>query len=111
MVVNSTSRDATKLILLLRDNQQLSLLDMAGRMKCSKTHVEVICSSLRKAGIIASVHGRNGGYRLAREPGEISFYDIIKATDARFDKGENNHVQEQVINSFKNITMENKKND
>lgn len=36
-----------------------------------------VASSLKKAGLIESVMGNSGGYRLAKDAADISLYDII----------------------------------
>jgi Rrf2 family protein len=36
---------------------------------------------LSRAGIVESVAGRRGGYRLARPPGEITLLDVVQAVD------------------------------
>jgi Rrf2 family protein len=43
--------------------------------------VEQIMHDLRAAGLVKSVRGRSGGYVLARHPEEITFADIVNATD------------------------------
>jgi Rrf2 family protein len=40
-----------------------------------------ILSELRHAGIVESRRGQDGGYRLARDPAEITIADIIRAID------------------------------
>jgi Rrf2 family protein len=40
-----------------------------------------ILQRLAKAGLLHSQHGMNGGYRLARDPKEISAYEVIRAID------------------------------
>jgi len=43
--------------------------------------VERILGDLRRAGIVASVRGRSGGYRLSREAGQITLAEVIRAVD------------------------------
>jgi Rrf2 family protein len=43
--------------------------------------LENILSDLRHAGIVRSQRGAEGGYWLARAPGEISVADVIRAVD------------------------------
>jgi Rrf2 family protein len=43
--------------------------------------VERILGDLRRAGIVASVRGRSGGYRLARDADEVTLAEIIRAVD------------------------------
>jgi len=43
--------------------------------------VERILGDLRRAGIVASVRGRSGGYRLARAADEVTLAEVIRAVD------------------------------
>src|SRR3954469_23639707 len=43
--------------------------------------MENILGQLRQAGIVASRRGAEGGYMLARPPGEIALADVIRAVD------------------------------
>ncbi len=43
--------------------------------------LEVILRQLRLAGLVTSVRGVDGGYRLARDPAEICVADVIRALD------------------------------
>lgn len=45
------------------------------------TFLENILLELKRAGIVRSVRGQSGGFRLAREPGEITLAEIIRALD------------------------------
>jgi Rrf2 family protein len=40
-----------------------------------------ILQRLVKAGLLHSQHGTNGGYTLARDPGKISAFEVIRAID------------------------------
>ncbi len=43
--------------------------------------LQAILADLRRAGIVMSVRGQSGGWRLGREPGDVSVADIIRAVD------------------------------
>lgn len=43
--------------------------------------VENILAELRRAGIVASQRGADGGYRLARDPATVSVADVIRAVE------------------------------
>ncbi|UUZ79337.1 RrF2 family transcriptional regulator [Paenibacillus sp. P26] len=47
----------------------------------SPTYLSKILTKLVKAGMIESVSGANGGYRLSRKKDDISFLDIIHAIE------------------------------
>lgn len=46
-------------------------------------YLEGILSRLKSAGLIESERGKNGGYRMAREPACIRMLDIVEAIDGR----------------------------
>jgi Rrf2 family protein len=54
---------------------------LASRQDIPARFLEGILGQLRKAGIVFSQRGADGGYRLARPPAEISVADIIRVLD------------------------------
>ena len=52
----------------------VSLADIAGRQHISLAYLEQLFGSLRKAGLIHSVRGAKGGYKLAKDDKDISNY-------------------------------------
>ncbi len=52
---------------------------MAGRQDISVSFLENIVGDLRRAGIVVSRRGRNGGYLLARSPEEITIAEVMRA--------------------------------
>jgi len=59
----------------------VSLAEIATRQDISQEYLEQLFLKLRKAGLVESARGPGGGYRLARDPGDIFVYDIIAAVD------------------------------
>lgn len=57
----------------------VSLSAIAERQQLSVAYLEQIFSQLRRAGLVASVRGRSGGYRLAREARSITVAEIMLA--------------------------------
>ena len=55
--------------------------DISRRQEISPRYLEQIFQSLKKAGILNSKRGPRGGYSLAREPGQITVLEVIKATE------------------------------
>lgn len=43
--------------------------------------LEQVLHSMKKAGLVESVRGAQGGYRLSRKPGDLSLADIMEALD------------------------------
>jgi Rrf2 family cysteine metabolism transcriptional repressor len=61
-----------------------SIREIAERRHISENYLEQIFLLLRKAGIVESVRGAQGGYRIAKEPDEISISDIVYAVEGDF---------------------------
>ena len=54
---------------------------LAGEQGLPPRFLGAILADLRRAGIVASQRGAEGGYRLAREPDAITIADVIRALD------------------------------
>ena len=54
-----------------------SIHSIAEETKLSEGYLEQLFIPLKKAGFITGSRGVQGGYRLAKKPGEISAYDIL----------------------------------
>ncbi|CAI6087079.1 RrF2 family transcriptional regulator [Cohnella sp. JJ-181] len=54
---------------------------LADRLGVSQTYLSKMLSKLVKAGLIGSVSGANGGYRLKANYDRISFLDVIHAIE------------------------------
>ena len=61
------------------------LSDIAGRQGISVAYLEQLFVKLRRAGIVDSVRGPGGGYRLAKAPERIRISDILAAVDETMD--------------------------
>ncbi len=57
------------------------LADIARRQEISLSYLEQLFSKLRKGGLVTSVRGPGGGYRLAHPASETRIGDIILAVD------------------------------
>ena len=63
------------------EDKPLSLANIAERQEIPLAYLEQIFARLKKAGLIASVRGPGGGYRLARDGTAISIAEVILAAD------------------------------
>jgi len=59
----------------------LQIKDIASRCNIPRQFLEQIFNRLGKAGIIKSTRGKNGGYELAKPPGQITVLDIVIALE------------------------------
>lgn len=62
---------------------QPSSRDLAELQGVSPTFLAKIFSKLEKAGIVCAAEGIRGGYRLAREPANVSVLDIVDAIEGQ----------------------------
>jgi Rrf2 family protein len=60
---------------------QISLKSIAERQNISENYLEQLFASLRKAGLVKSIRGAQGGYNLSNEPKNISVGDILRALE------------------------------
>ena len=59
----------------------VSLAEIAASQQLSLAYLEQLIGCLRRAGLVASVRGPGGGYRLARAAAEVAIADIVEAVD------------------------------
>jgi len=64
-----------------RGRGAVSLAEIAGRQEISLSYLEQLFARLRRRGLVASVRGPGGGYRLARSAAETRISDIVLAVD------------------------------
>jgi Rrf2 family protein len=58
-----------------------SAKDIAERYGVPSPVLAKVLQKLARSRFLASAHGTNGGYRLARDPGSISALDVVRAID------------------------------
>ena len=59
----------------------IALKDISERQNISIKYLEQIVSVLGKAGMLKSVRGPQGGYKLAKDPSEYTAGDILRITE------------------------------
>ena len=66
-------------------SEPVTLAEISGRQHISLSYLEQLFGKLRRQGLVKSVRGPGGGYRLARLPQDISVADVILAVDEPID--------------------------
>ena len=82
--LSTKGRYGTRLMLdlaLESGNGPILLKDIAKRQDISEGYLEHIIRSLKVAGLIVSNRGAHGGYRLTKEPSQITLKTIIEALE------------------------------
>ena len=63
----------------------MSLGEISKRQDISLPYLEQLFVKLRKSGLVESVRGPGGGYRLAKSPSDIRVIDVLAAVDETID--------------------------
>lgn len=88
MRLTTKGRFAVTAMLDLALNEEEKPVTLAGiseRQGISLSYLEQLFSRLRRNGLVKSVRGPGGGYRLAKQHNDISVSDIITAVDELID--------------------------
>lgn len=78
------TRYALRSLLYLAEDREASpvqLARIAETQRVPPKYLELIMLDLKKAGLVRSTRGPKGGYRLARDPSEISFGEIVRVME------------------------------
>lgn len=84
MMISTKGRYALRVMVDLAQHEQdgyLSLKDIAERQHISMKYLEMIVGCLNKAGLVVSLRGKNGGYKLAKPAAVCTVAEVIRATE------------------------------
>lgn len=86
MIISAKGRYALRVMVELAKcgNAYVSLKDIAEQESIPHKFLENIMTELVKAGLVESVRGKKGGYRLTRPPKDYTVADILCVTEAPF---------------------------
>ena len=62
-------------------DRAVPLAAIAARQQISRPYLEQLFARLRRRGLVNSVRGPGGGYRLARPAAELTVAEVVKAVD------------------------------
>ena len=63
------------------EQEAVSISSIAQRQKISESYLEQLVAKLKKVGLVVSIRGAAGGYRLARPAAGISVGDVLRALE------------------------------
>lgn len=84
MKISTRGRYALRLMLDVARNQVdgfVTLREVSDRQDISRKYLEQIVPMLAQAGFLTGNRGKQGGYRLAKEPEDCSLKDILQMTE------------------------------
>jgi len=84
MKLSTKGRYATRILLCisrLQGDQPVPKKRISEQEGISTDYIEQIIVPLKNAGLVNSVRGLRGGFRLAKSPDKITVYDILSASE------------------------------
>lgn len=84
MLISTRGRYALRVLLDLaehRNDGYIAMKKVAERQDLSLKYIEKIMPVLSKNNYVEGIHGKGGGYRLVREPGEYKVGDILRLAE------------------------------
>jgi Rrf2 family protein len=84
MMISTRGRYALRVLLDLAENQTdgyIAMKKVAERQELSLKYIEKIMPVLSKNNYVEGVHGKGGGYRLARQPKDYKVGDILRLAE------------------------------
>lgn len=83
-MISTKGRYAIRILLDLSEHDNggyIPMKEVAARQEISLKYIERIMPSLKSAGLIDSVHGIGGGYRLNRSPDQYTLWEILQLAE------------------------------
>ena len=83
MLAQKTRYALRSLLYIAEDTEgaPVQLARIAETQRVPPKYLELIMLDLKKSNLVTSTRGPRGGYRLTREPSEISFGEIVRAME------------------------------
>ena len=84
MNVTSKGRDALRIMIDLaqhRDDGFISLKTVSERTELSMKYLEMIVGNLKKAELVLSSRGKEGGYKLVKDPKDYTIGEILRCME------------------------------
>ncbi len=74
-------RSLINLALAYESKAPVSIKEMARKEDLSGIYLEQIFNRLKNQGVVKSVRGPKGGYILAKDPSQVTVYDVMRALE------------------------------
>lgn len=82
------------------NGRTMQVKEIAAMTSVSHSYLEQLLSQLRKSGLLISVRGANGGYKLSRKAHEITVLEIIESLEGSVFEMEGNVGSSIILESF-----------
>ena len=87
-------------------NEHVSLCSIAERNHISPQYLEQVFASLRRAGIVKSIKGPQGGYLLRNSPGEITVSDVLLALEGSYEIEREDGKDKNLSDAIQNLVID-----
>ena len=84
MIISSKGRYALRVMIDLAEHADqgfISLADISARQEISLKYLEAITALLNKSGLVESLRGKSGGYKLKKKPEDYTLREILEVTE------------------------------
>ncbi|MGL5085052.1 MAG: RrF2 family transcriptional regulator [Clostridium sp.] len=85
------------------NNEYITIISIAEKLGISKIYLEQVFSLLKRANLVISTKGSQGGYQLAKSPDNITAFDILSSIEVSlFEKtdtsvsNDSNHIEKSL---------------
>ena len=82
------------------NGRTMQVREIAAMTSLSHSYLEQLLSQLRKAGLLVSVRGSSGGYKLSRSAHEITVLEIIESLEGAIFEVDKNVGSSIILESF-----------
>ena len=84
MMISTRGRYALRVMIDLAEHAgqgYIPMKEIAERQEISLKYLEQIVPALSKSGLVEAIHGKGGGYRLAKAPEDCKVGEILRLTE------------------------------
>lgn len=87
------------------NNEYITIISIAEKLGISKIYLEQVFSLLKRANLVISVKGAQGGYQLSRSPNDITAFDILNAIETSLFEKTDSSVSNNAIHIEKSMNL------
>lgn len=87
------------------NNEYITIISIAEKLGISKIYLEQVFSLLKRANLVISVKGAQGGYQLSKSPNDITAFDILNAIETSLFEKTDASVSSNAIHIEKSMNL------
>ncbi|MBB6622466.1 RrF2 family transcriptional regulator [Clostridium gasigenes] len=87
------------------NNEYITIISIAEKLGISKIYLEQVFSLLKRANLVTSTKGSQGGYQLSKSPDNITAFDILSAIEIGLFEKTDTSVSKNSIHIEKSMSL------